>query len=402
MKAIMTGKLLKLTITIVILSASFACTTNVPKKPDSSEHEEKLTLSYGSSGAAFSPDGELLALANRDRLWLINTRSLQVIKRIGSARFGSFGNSKGLLFIDKQRLLIGIPGGIVLFDLADKGNSDKYLFASTSYIPRTMTWSAATKTLAFSTSAMPQSVNLVKISSTGFGSSTAFPGFNHVPADLVFSDDGKFLAATGDENDVLIYEVSNGDLVGELPTKGYVSELARFGDNQLLVAGADLSVWSFYSETEIAALEDPDLKNQIDNQIAARVAGATALGALTLLAVPLAIISGNGDAIWGLGEATYRAAISPVHTSPGDWCGRNTDITRDGKLLADVYPGITREVIRIIDAESGELLKTINPPGDYSCNVKFSPDGKQLLITSSKVARIYNTETWRPRSLRPD
>jgi WD40 repeat protein len=387
---------------LVALSALVACKTNTPKATDPAKHRQKLIQSYGSSGAAFSPDGRLLALANRDIVWVIDTDTREVVTRLESGRFGQFGNAKGLLFIDNQRLLIGITGGIVLIDMADASYLDRYAFPNRAYVPRAMAWSPATKTLAFSTGAMPQPVNLVRISATGFGSLTPLTGFNHVPADLLFSDDGQFLGAAGDGSGVLIRQVATGDLVGELPTEGFVNELARFGDNRLLVSGADLAFWAFYTDAEMEALEDPDLKGQVDGQVAVRVVGATALGALTALLVPVAALTGTPDLVLAMGEATAHVASKPVHTAEREWCGRSTAITQDGRLLADIYPGITKEVIRIIDVESGKAIKRVNPSGDYSCNAKFSLDGSQLLITTSNVARVYNTDNWKYYDLRPE
>ena len=171
----MASKCLQLLIVLLALSVLFACKANTPKKKDLAKHRQKLALSYGSSGAAFSPDGDLLALANRDIVWVIDTRSRQVVERIQSGRFGQFGNAKGLLFIDDQRLLIGITGGIVLVDMADNSYLHKYSFSNKSYVPRAMAWSPATKTLAFSTDAMPQPVNLVEVSAKGFGPTTRLP-----------------------------------------------------------------------------------------------------------------------------------------------------------------------------------------------------------------------------------
>ncbi len=68
-------------------------------------------------------------------------------------------------------------------------------------------------------------------------------------------------------------------------------------------------------------------------------------------------------------------------------------------MLVDVSPGITKEVIRVVDPESGEKLRELNPPGDYTCNVKFSPDGRQLLITTNEVVRIYDTDSWKYQQL---
>ncbi len=387
---------------LVAVSALLACKTNTPKQTDPVKHRQKLALSYGSSGAAFSPDGNLLSLANRDIVWVIDTNTREVVTRLESGRFGQFGNAKGLLFIDNQRLLIGITGGIVLIDMADDSYLDRFAFPSKAHVPRAMAWSPSTETLAFSTGAMPQPVNLVSISATGFGSSTPVPGFNHVPADLLFSDDGQFLGAAGDGSGVLIRELASGDLVAELPTEGFVNELARFGDNRLLVSGADLAFWAFYTDTEMEALEDPDLKGQIDSQVAVRVAGATALGALTVLLIPIAAFTGTPDLVLAMGEATAQVASKPVHTAERAWCGRSTAITRDGRFLVDIYPGITKEVIRIIDVESGKAIKKINPSGDYSCNAKFSLDGSQLLVTTGSVARVYNTANWKYHDFRPE
>jgi len=402
MRATVGGMFFRLFVASLAFITLVACQTNTPKRTDPAKHRQKLAISYGSSGAAFSHDGKLLALANRDIVWVIDSSTRRVITRVESGRFGRFGNAKGLLFIDNHRLLIGIAGGIVLIDMSDDSYLDRYHFPSKSYVPRAMAWSPATKTLAFSTGATPRPVNLVNITAAGFGSTTALPGVNHVPADLLFSDDGQLLGLAGDGSGVLIFELSNGNLAGELPTEGFVNELARFGDNRLLVAGADLAFWAFYTDAELTAMDDPNLQGQIDSQVAVRVAGATALGVLTALLIPFAAFAGSPELVLMTGEAAAHVAAKPVHTAEREWCGRSTAITRDGRLLADVYPGITKEVIRIIDVESSKVIKKINPIGDYSCNVQFSLDGSKLLVTTSNYARIYNTGNWKYYDLKPE
>ena len=71
----------------------------------------------------------------------------------------------------------------------------------------------------------------------------------------------------------------------------------------------------------------------------------------------------------------------------------------DGKLLIDVYPGIRAEVINVYNLDSGDLIKSLNPKGKFSCAAKFNPVGNQLLITTDKIARIYDTSTWNYRDL---
>ena len=48
---------------------------------------------------------------------------------------------------------------------------------------------------------------------------------------------------------------------------------------------------------------------------------------------------------------------------------------------------------------TGELIRKLNPRGEYSCIVKFNPNGKQMLITTTKVASLYDTATWKHHNL---
>jgi WD40 repeat protein len=180
-----------------------------------------------------------------------------------------------------------------------------------------------------------------------------------------------------------------------LPTKGFVNSLERFGNNKLLVSGANIAIWTFLSDEEAQQFESPDLQGQINGQIAARVAGGVALGALAVYLLPFAVLAGSGDAHLAIADLGHQLATTPVKTTAQPWCGRSNSISPDGQWLADIYPGITEETIGVYAMESGELVRKLNPRGEYSCVVKFNPNGKQLLITTSKNASLYDTQTWR-------
>lgn len=64
---------------LVAVSSLVAWKTNTPKKTDPAKHRQKLALSYGSGGAAFSPDKNLLVLANRSIVWVIDANSRKVV-----------------------------------------------------------------------------------------------------------------------------------------------------------------------------------------------------------------------------------------------------------------------------------------------------------------------------------
>lgn len=386
----------------LLLLALISCAAIAPEDPDDQTLEKLLTHSFGTSGAAFSPDNRYVAVGTRDIIRVADTWSNDTVTSLTSSRAAKYGNSKGLHFIDDQRLVIGVQGGILLWNVANNRIIDQLSLPNRDYSPRAIAWSATDQMLAFSIRSGAAPVKIVPIDQRGFGPIREFKGFEGVPRDLQYSRNGRYLAATGDGEGVFIREVASGELVGELPTRGYVSELELYGENQLLVAGADIAFWTFLDKERVDRLDNPGLRDQIAGQVAARVAGVIALGTLTLFSAMLETFAGEVGPSGELAAATVHVATHPVKTSRQPWCGRSTAISPDGKWLVDVYPGITREVIQVYDMESERRVKGLNPRGEYSCAVKFSPDGKQLLITTEKVVRLYDTETWGYRDLRLD
>ena len=383
-----------------------ACATSpkeqarIERKQD--ELENSRALVYGASGAAFSPDGTQVAVANRDEIWVADTATGRVIARLSSDHAAPFGGSKGLEFIDGQRLVIGAQGAIMIWDLKEGLVTHKLPLPNRLYTARAMAWSEATQKLAFSSGTPGGPVKVVPIKTSGFGQLEDVPGFEGVPADLVFSRDGRYLAAPGDGSGVYVREVATGDAAGELPTEGFVNSLERFGSNKLLVSGASIAVWTFLSDEEVREFENPDLPTQINGQIVARVGAGIALGALAVMLFPLEIYANNGEIAeihQLIAEAGYELATKPLMPSAQSWCGRSNSISPDGHWLADVYPGIKSEIIGVYDMASGEIVRKLHPRGEYSCVVKFNPNGKQLLITTTRAASLYDTKTWNHHDL---
>jgi len=364
--------------------------------------EHSRVHAFGASGAAFTPDGSKLAIGSREEIWVVDIASQGVAAHLSNPLNSRFGGKKNLEFIDNHRLVIGAEGAVLLWDLQQGRVTDRLNLNSKMFSPRAIAWSDARSLLALSTSTTREPVNVIPIDDKGFGSVRAVPGFEGVPSDLVFSRDGRYLAATGDGEGVIIREVETGQVVGELPTRGYVNNLELFGENRLLVAGLDIAFWTFLDEQQAGKFDNPDLQGQITGQIAVRVAGTIALGTLTLFSAMLAGLGGDVSGAGGMAEATIEVATLPVKTEQEEWCGRSTAISSNGRWLADVYPGITKEVIQVYDLDSDLTSKSLNPKGQYSCAVRFSPNGKQLLITTEKVARLYDTETWGHRDIKLD
>jgi len=391
---------------IPVLLIMSACSSAFKSEEKLEEDRIALELNrahaFGASGAAFTPDGNKLAIGSREKIWVISTANRDVTTHISNPPNSRFGGKKSLEFIDNHRLVIAADGAILLWDLQRKRLTGRLDLNSKVFSPRAITWSDASHLLAFSTGTSREPVSVVTIGDKGFGPVRAVPGFEGVPSDLVFSWDGRYIAASGDGDGVVIREVESGQAVGALPTEGYVNNLELFGDNRLLVAGSDIVLWQFLNDQHASEFENPDLQGQITGQRAAHAAGAIALGTLAVLAIPFAVFSGDGSGVAGLIQASAEVATLPVKTEQQPWCGRSTAISPDGRWLADVYPGITKEIIQVFDLESGAASRRLNPWGEYSCAVRFSPSGKQLLITTEKVARLYDTETWNYRDLKLD
>ena len=397
------------------LSFLTACSTMFKTEEEVEADRIALEISRaqvpGSSGAAFSPVGNLVAIGTRDMIWVADTTTGERVARLGYEKASRFGGRKSLHFIDDHRLLAAGDGAVYLWDLREGLITHRLKLANSLQSPRAIAWSGAARTLAISSASTEQPVTLVRVGDDGFAVPRPFPGFDTAPADLLFSRDGQYLAATRDEQGVVIKNVQSGEAAGELPTRGFADNLELFGDNELLVSGADIALWTFLQQEEAFPLENPDLKGQVDRQVAARVAETLAITSVFAVGVVVCMAGaalgaiGGGDSL-GCGDvfllpgAAYDAATDQVETSPQAWCGRSTSVSPDGNLLVDVYPGITSEVIRIFDLRSGELVKTLNPPGEYHCVARFSPDSRQLLLTSSKAAILYATDTWQRRDIR--
>ena len=239
---------------------------------------------------------------------------------------------------------------------------------------------------------------MIEIDQNGFGPARSLQAVKGVPSDLEFSGDGRYLAAAADGEGVVILEIETGNVVARISTEGFVNDLELFGDNSLLVSGTNVAFSQFLGSESATELDNPDISGQVKGQIATRVAGGVILGTLTLFTAMIeAIGGGSGEATGSMAQATYAVASHPVNASQQPWCGRSTSISPDGAWLVDVYPGISREVIHVIEVNSGKLVKKLNPRGKYSCTVKFSLDGRQLLITTDEVARLYEVGSWKHR-----
>ena len=169
-----------------------------------------------------------------------------------------------------------------------------------------------------------------------------------------------------------------------LSTDSTTVEIARFGKpGQILVAGKDLEIWNFLSQDEVGRLDDPNL--------VAQGIGAGALFALSI--IPFIPIGASTGATM-VAPSDLGLIFFPTPNSMTATCSRVVAVSPDGRLVADAHPGVMKERTRIIEAESGEILRELNPKGGRTCNLEFSPDGTRLLIANSRGAHLFDTKSW--------
>ena len=201
---------------------------------------------------------------------------------------------------------------------------------------------------------------------------------------LLFSENDRYLAAAGSADELVIWDLQTMQEYARLPTNGATVEIARFGKpGQILVAGKDLEIWNFLSQDEVGNLDNPNL-----------VAQAIGGGALFALSVIPFIPIGTSAGATMVAPSDLGLTFFPIPNSKMANCSRVVAVSPDGSLVADMHPGVMKERTRVIEAESGEVLRELNPKGGRTCDLEFSPDGSRLLIANSRGAHLFDTKTW--------
>ncbi len=344
---------------------------------------EKVPLYYlsGLSAAVFSPDGRRAAVANFNTIWILDTDSMK--KVMSFSGYYRYGTNNTLAFIGNDRIAstgrYKLPhkqefeAAIRIWNLQDQYSGAVVIeLPELGQYPISLAWSDATGALA----AGGENGAVVLLEPDGHGGygKRQLPGLGGPVLDVVFSRDGSMLAAAGVHPEVPIWNTQSLQEVGSLPVKGNVSDLDLIADKRsLLVAGDELRLWKFLTEEEVGNIDNPTLAGDY-------------ITVATLVAISTFLVAFGG---------TPYFPTDPAWGQDYGFCARVTAAAPSGEYLADVHSGITKEKIRIIGIASGEVIRTLNPRGGHTCGVAFSPDGTKLLIANSRVARLYDTSSWK-------
>ena len=340
----------------------------------------------GLSAAAYSPDGQLAAVANSSKIWILDTKLMkQVMTFSGNYRFGT---NNTLVFIGNDLIsstgMTGAAGdqsshaAIRIWNINDQF-SEPIVIALPELGRYPISLDRSDSTGALAVGGENGSVVLLEPDGGGGFAKRQLPGLEGPVLDVVFSRDGSMVAAGGVHPAVVIWDTQSLEEVGGLPVEGNIYDLDLIVDQRsLLVVGDDLRLWKFMTEEEWESIKNPSMAGDYIS-IGAAVATLTVL---TALAGSLGGSSPGMPMGGGLPEPEYG------------FCTRVADVSPGGDILVDVHSGLTKEKIRIIEIESGKVITTINPRGGRTCGATFSPDGTKLLIANNRVARLYDTKNW--------
>ena len=191
---------------------------------------------------------------------------------------------------------------------------------------------------------------------------------------VAYSPDGSLLAAASDDSRVYLWQLPTGTMIGALSgLSSYATSVAFSPDGTLVAAGSEddtIQVWGIPSGVELMVLRG---HTSTVTAIAFSPDGST-------------LASSSADhtvRLWNL-LSESQAALLAGHT------GTITSVaySRDGALLASGANGIDDNTVRLWDARTGSLLRTIYPDGPVN-SVAFSPDGLRFVTGGATFLAIW-------------
>jgi WD40 repeat protein len=376
-------------------------------------------------GAAYSPDGRMLATSSADRtvrLWdLATKRTLAILK-------GHTGTVRALAFSpDGKRLATaGEDRTVRLWDLPSRRlaatlrghtdwieriafSPDGKLLASASDDETVKLWDVASRRLA------------VTLRAHRGGASGGVSG-------VAFSPDGKWLASGGFDNTIKLWDVASRRNVATLRgPRGPVIDLAFSPDGRMLAASqrlrssfspSEVALWDLPSRRQIASLRGhiQDVGMLAFSPEGRRLASASDDGTVRLWDVPgrrlITILRGHRGYVLGVAFSPDGESIA---STSGDgtvklWDAApapTTDVLRghrefvlkvafspDGKTLAT---GAFDGTVRLWDVAAHREIAALKQPTRLIQSVAFSPDGRTLAVGSRKErwVRLWDVATRR-------
>jgi WD40 repeat protein len=361
---------------------------------------------------ALAPNGEILAGANQQGLWLWDTRTgaqLAQLETSNPAHDQSLSAITPLAFSPDGKLLASSrcaqydsanncsQGQILLWNMAAQKPVSQQLFKSPSQIthlafsPDGSTLLASTRTPG--TANTTGSLQLWNVTSATL-LTPSFAGFNGIIWDFAFSPDGSKLAASDGNSSIFLWNVATQKALAPALNVQGVQSLAFSPDGKTLAAGTATNTVQLWDTSSWLPLDAPLTGHQNGITSLAFSPDGRMLASADSSGAVLVWNTATSDSIQHIIDYTkrmYSAAYSP-----------------DGRMLA---AGDSQGAVTLRDAATGRLRATLdatqNPASQQSSilyggpltieSLAFSPDGHTLAAGRfDGTIFLWNTATRQP------
>ncbi|OAX38453.1 WD40 repeat-like protein [Rhizopogon vinicolor AM-OR11-026] len=369
---------------------------------------------------ALSPNGETVASGGRDgkvTLWDVEKRKV-IAKWTGSDDLVESVCWSG----DGERILSGFSDGTVRVWNVERGNTllSKIEHEATIW---SLAWTSDQKKLIAGSGN-----GSITILDTTTRKQTAIlgPGIGGVYALCLFQND-RLLASTSHDHTARLWNLDTNTQVGQLlQHESGVNGAAFSPDGKLLAIGCrdkNAYVWDIYTILKDAGLEDLlSLPNVTLSPNGKTVASGSRDGKVKLWDVERRKVivkwTGHSHLIWSM---CWSADGERVLSGSDDGTVRVWDVERGNTVLGPITTGhksafaaiyshdITKiatggkkDGIKIWDANTGELLSTIEHQETVWC-LAWTSDQKKLIAGSNNgLIRIFDTATWKQTAILED
>lgn len=356
------------------------------------------------SQVAFSPNGRLLAAASGKTVGVWDTESGEWVRTLKGHEDWIYA----LAYSPNGRILASISGGgsMRLWDPQTGALIRTLSAAPSEWMTSSVAFSPNGDTLA--SGADDHTVRLWDVKSGEL--IRALEGHEDQVTTVAYSPDGRILASGADDHTVRLWDASTGRLINTLEGhESLATSLAFSRDGQILASGSNesfkgglpLRLWKMETGRLIHTLGN---KSDGVNSIAFGPDGRTLADASDTRNVRFwDVHSGQLARTVDVGCSARSIAFSPDGRtlSAGCWDktvrlldahigepvktleeDENLVYSPDGRILATWGSYKHTNEVRLWDARSGQLIRTLFGQGKYVWNVAFRPDGRTLAIGS--------------------